>query len=82
MDKTETEVIDIPQTNKEHLKYAWKGVKMVASSSATLAWRGVKATYRTVAGWIHNARKGKEGSDTNANCTETSAGPAPATAAA
>lgn len=75
----ETEVIDIPQTNEEHLKYAWKGVKMVASSSATLAWRGVKATYRTVAGWIKAARKGKEGSDTNA---ETSAGPAPATAAA
>ena len=68
MDKTETEVIDIPQTNEEHLKYAWKGVKMVAGSSATLAWRGTKAACRKVAGWIRHAceeRRGKEGTAEN-----------------
>lgn len=69
MDKTETECIDIPNTNEEHLKYAWKGVKMVAGSSATLAWRGTKAAYRKVSGWIKHARenrKGKEGTAENA----------------
>ena len=66
----ETEVIDIPQTNEEHLKYAWKGVKMVAGSSATLAWRGTKAACRKVAGWIKTARKGKEGTAENVENNE------------
>jgi hypothetical protein len=68
MDKTETEVIDTPQTNEEHLKYAWKGVKMAAGSSATLAWRGTKAVCCKVAGWIKTVRenrKGKEGAAEN-----------------